>query len=901
VSAINYSFIILTETWLTENFLTCELGLYNYNVYRYDRCNLTSACTRGGGVLIGVRKDICSNSISISNLNVEQIFVRFNISSISFVIGGVYIPPHSNLDIYNSHSQTIEFLVRQYPFHSFIICGDYNLPEIVWDNDNSGLTYLYSSNICATCIPETFASNGFFQNNSIFNSHDSILDLVFCNTSFLVEKSLEPLVPIDSYHPPLNIVLPYSDSKPLFENRHTFYNFRKTNYSNISSFIKGFDWNSTLASLDLETAYNTLFDALHLSILKFVPKCQFWNSTYPPWFNRELKDILLLKKKAHIEYKANSNFSNYNKFSLLRARFKFMSKKCLTEYNKRIETSLAKHPCDFWKYVKKNRTGNGMPKEITYNGTIYSNKQEVANMFAEMFSSAYSTGNTNIDNNLPNIPNFDLPSNVYFSLDDVFNGLSALKGNWSVGPDGISGEFLFQIKSIISYPLFTLFRRSLDEGTFPSILKLSSVTPIPKSGSLSRASNYRPISIQSHISKLFESLILKYIQPTVNGILMEEQYGFRPGRSTLSCNLVFTSFIYDAFKNHSQVDVIYTDFKKAFDSVNHEILIRVLSASGFGEPLISWFSSYLCDRYFVVKVFDVNSNVFLSPSGVPQGGHLSPLLFSLFVNSASIVLNSCKLLCFADDMKLFMQINSLDDCHKLQIDLNNFFEWSQSLGLTLNFDKCYVMSFAKKRSAITWSYELFHSEILRVDTVVDLGFKFNSSLDPEPHINMICCKAYKILGFIKRLAYDFKLSLSLKMLFCSLVRPTLEYGAVLWDPHTSGNSQKLEMVQRKFLNFAGFILHIRHPPHDYTPISDVLSMETLASRRYSLGVKFLNGLLSGKVHCPYLLSLINFRVPKQSTRSTIPFYVPPCTSNYLANEPMRRLMSLANVDPSHLC
>jgi len=96
--------MILTETWLTENFLTCELGLYDYNVYRCDRCHLTSACTRGGGVLIGVRKDICSNSISVSNLNVELIFLRLNISSKYIVIGGVYIPPHSHLETYKSHS-----------------------------------------------------------------------------------------------------------------------------------------------------------------------------------------------------------------------------------------------------------------------------------------------------------------------------------------------------------------------------------------------------------------------------------------------------------------------------------------------------------------------------------------------------------------------------------------------------------------------------------------------------------------------------------------------------------------------------------------------------------------------------------------------------------------------------
>jgi len=217
-----------------------------------------------------------------------------------------------------------------------------------------------------------------------------------------------------------------------------------------------------------------------------------------------------------------------------------MSKKCLNEYNKRVESSLTKNPCDFWKYVRKTPAGNGMPREISHNGTVSSNKLEVADMFANMFSSVYATNNINIANDLPNISKFDLPNNAYFSLDDVFNGLPVLKGNWSVGLDGICGEFLYQIRSIIAFPLFSLCRRSLDGGTFPSILNLRSVTPILKSGNLSSASNYRPISMQSHVSKLFEFLILKYIQPMVNGALMEKQHGFRPGGSTLTCNVVFT-------------------------------------------------------------------------------------------------------------------------------------------------------------------------------------------------------------------------------------------------------------------------------------------------------------------------------------------------------------------------
>lgn len=119
-------------------------------------------------------------------------------------------------------------------------------------------------------------------------------------------------------------------------------------------------------------------------------------------------------------------------------------------------------------------------------------------------------------------------------------------------------------------------------------------------------------------------------------ILASEQHGFHPDRSTVTCYLVFCNYIFGSFKNGTQIDVIYTDFAKAFDSVNHEVLVSVLRATKFGDPILSWLNSFLVNRSQWVNLFNTKSDTFLSPSGIPQEGHLSPLLFSLFVNSAPL-------------------------------------------------------------------------------------------------------------------------------------------------------------------------------------------------------------------------------------------------------------------------
>jgi hypothetical protein len=215
----------------------------------------------------------------------------------------------------------------------------------------------------------------------------------------------------------------------------------------------------------------------------------------------------------------------------------------------------------------------------------------------------------------------------------------------------------------MEYPFGRYFGDLL--STFPDMWKIGSITSILKSGSPSLVNNYRPISILGNISKIFEFLVFDSIQPySINLILANEQHGFRSGRSTVICNLYFSNYTLGSFKVGSQVYVIYTDFAKAFDSVNHEILISILRAIGFGDPILSWFSSFLFNISQWVNMFNTKSYTFLSTSGVPQGGNLSQLLFSLFINNARSSLKHSQFLCFANDMKIFLKICSIDDCFR---------------------------------------------------------------------------------------------------------------------------------------------------------------------------------------------------------------------------------------------
>jgi len=194
-------------------------------------------------------------------------------------------------------------------------------------------------------------------------------------------------------------------------------------------------------------------------------------------------------------------------------------------------------------------------------------------------------------------------------------------------------------------------------------------------------------------------------------------------------------------------------------------------------------------------------------------------------------------------LKLFLKVDSSTDCTHLQEDLDHFVVWGDTIGLSLNVNKCKSISLARCRFPHQFSYSIMGSVFNSVDTVTcDLGFILVPSLSPGAHIDYIISKAFRTLGFIKRIAIEFELSRSLKALYYALDRPILEYGSVVWNPQSLVHSQSTERVQRNLLSFAGFKLNTHHPPHDYGLVSHRLNLLPLVGRRSVRGSLFLQNL-----------------------------------------------------------
>ena len=352
----------------------------------------------------------------------------------------------------------------------------------------------------------------------------------------------------------------------------------------------------------------------------------------------------------------------------------------------------------------------------------------------------------------------------------------------------------------VSPILCDIFNLSLSTGQIPEAWKLSRVIPIFKSGDPQSASNYRPISLQPICCKLLEKVVHGQVLQHlfVNNILTERQFGFLPRSSTTDALITALHEWHGHLDNHKSVAMALFDLSKAFDRVPHSPLLQKLSAAGLSGPLLSWFRSYLSDRTQLVAVRGVDSKPVPVVSGVPQGSVLGPLLFLVYVNDlclSSFSQNSSIIL-YADDTTLFKPISSPTDLVEFQSDINIIDAWFSNNHLTANASKTKVMVISTKHDPFSdLTLTLNGLPIDRVHSAKFLGVWLTDKLSWNLHVDTICKKSRKIIGFIHR-SFQSAPSNIRRILYLALVRPILEYGSATFHPLNSTLTKRLEGTQR---------------------------------------------------------------------------------------------------------
>ena len=302
----------------------------------------------------------------------------------------------------------------------------------------------------------------------------------------------------------------------------------------------------------------------------------------------------------------------------------------------------------------------------------------MAEIFADQYDSVFSTPSINIPPAMDTLEDINLISDITVSPEEIMDAIKELRPASASGADGFPAILLTNCYKQLAIPLAILWKVSLQNTTIPDKLKFNIIPPIHKGGSKSNPANYRPVALTSHIIKIFKKVIRNKLASFLdqNNLLNENQHGFRPGRSCLTQLLAHHDNIISLLEQGQNVDVVYLDFAKAFDKVDHNIVLAKAYNFGIRGKLLAWIREFLSNRTQSVIVNGVLSTPRPVISGVPQGSVIGPLIFLILISDIDKDTLHSLIASFADDTRATKGIKCENDAVDLQEDLFHIYQWS---------------------------------------------------------------------------------------------------------------------------------------------------------------------------------------------------------------------------------
>ncbi|XP_028413970.1 uncharacterized protein LOC114536830 [Dendronephthya gigantea] len=692
----DYEVICICETWLNKTVLDSEL-LPGFNIFRKDRNGKI-----GGGVLIAVKEGLqATRRCDLERDDAEFVVVQLNKANNSSVILYTYYrPPQSRSD---SLKLLNESLLQNPESSCIVLVGDFNLPNISWPDDQSTTPINNSGDANGDDLCELVADNFLHQfiEGSTHRAGNK-LDLLFCNNAEkLSDVSIfspdEHNFPTDHYIVEFSIRMKFTRAKSI---RRVVFDYNKTDFCALRKALSEANLNISPTN-NIDECWEQWKDTFLSIVHKFVPTKLVHDINSPPWIDGEVRHLIRKKYTALRHYRKNKIPTRKMKLRSL----------CQQQH---------------------------LPKK--------------KHSFLTPIS-ALSFDRPNLRRSLKTFPllTSDLLSDISISEDEVVHHLSNLIPTKSPGPDKIPGQILKECSSVIAPSLCLLFNHSLQSGTLPTEWKSANVTPVHKKSKKEPATNYRPISLLPIISKVLERCVCYRFQEHIKVMINKAQHGFLHGRSCVTQLLATLHHIGQLLDHNVQSDVLFLDFAKAFDSVDHAILLKKIKSYGISGNMYKWFTDYLHGRTQRVVIDGVASDWSHVTSGVPQVVSWV-LLFLLFINDfPDAIPPSTSSGLYADDTKLYRAITSPQDCDQLQEALSYADGWSKQSNIDFNASKCKVLTITRRKRPII-KYHLGSTDLMRVDSEADLGVTVTRTLSWNLHIIQVVSKANRMLDYCEERA-----------------------------------------------------------------------------------------------------------------------------------------------------
>ena len=452
--------------------------------------------------------------------------------------------------------------------------------------------------------------------------------------------------------------------------------------------------------------------------------------------------------------------------------------------------------------------------------------------------------------------------------EEISKALCKLRTKKSCGPDGLHPRFIRDVGSFIVTPLVHIINRSFQTGIVPSKIKVAKVKPLFKGGEKDLATNYRPISMLSVITKIMEGAMYKRVQSYLEKykILSPDQYGFRCKRSTKGALIRFVHTVQQNLDNGKKSAAVYIDLKKAFDTVNHNILLEKIEIYGIRGPVLNWFKDYLKNRKQYIENQTAKSEEEILPCGVPQGSNLGPLLFLLYINDLPLSVKTGQCTLFADDTTIYNVGNTYHELvTKINLDLKELNKWFISNKLTLNIKKTNACVFGNQ-TAECKQLALNDMKIDFSESVKYLGVYVDKKLKWNEHIRYVTKKINQILGILSKARNSINERMSLAI-YHSLINSRLTYCQEVWATACKTTLKSLEVAQKKAIRIIAKVGRREHTEDLFKKFKVRMLSQDIQFKRSLLALEIIK---NPELHDVKLKITSQHRYNTRFTSSSIP-------------------------------
>ncbi|MCU7800562.1 MAG: reverse transcriptase family protein [gamma proteobacterium symbiont of Lucinoma myriamae] len=793
------------ETFLNNTVADDILTVNGYHFERKDRTSANLHAEKGGGILIYIGDHLkYIRRHDLESPDIESVWIEVKIqNSKSFLICSLYRPPSSKAEWFEQFSSQMEKSMTY--SDEIYVMGDINID--IREGNITNTKWKHEV--------EIFDLHQLITVPTRVTAHsETLIDHVYVSKPEHATDAFVPCIAISDHYPVCFTRI--TSKKQVKRACHKSIKYRCFKKFNEEAFLTNLSTTMTnlnISQTDTDKNFSLWSSSVVAVLNKYAPMKtkRVSRDTQPEWFNDNIKEAI---KNRDFNHKKR----NWQQYKYWRNKVKFYIRQSKKDFFSKSITE-NKDNAYIWKHVKNLQSqtkDSSIPEELKVDSESYNDLQTIVNKLNSYFANIsdrlkttnqvdnYNQNDLNklktfIETKVPNEVQFNIP---LMTMSGLINEIKALDITKATGIDGLSPKILKSSVDILSVTLLKMINISIHTGLFPECLKIAKLRPIYKGGPDCDTSNYRPISILPVVSKIIEKHVTKHLFAYLNKyqILHKSQSGFRQKHS---CNTALIKLIdkwLQCIDKGEVIGAIFFDLRKAFDVVDHDILMHKLSLYKFDKLSCDWIKSYLSNRQQCIIEKEIKSTMQIVKSGVPQGSVLGPVLFLLFINDLPLFTNDVFTDIYADDTTMHAADRNCKTVEKrLQNGANGFRTWCSSNKMYINLSKTTQMTIGTRQNlASSQSIELnIEEEIIQaVSKQKLLGIIIDKTLSWDNQIDAVCLNITRRITLLKLLS-NYVDKTSLNQYYKSYILPIFDFGCMIWGRCSFSNVNRLVKLQKR--------------------------------------------------------------------------------------------------------